>query len=660
MRTSLVTIEGSLCQSCSSLDVGGYLGSRSENPFDKFEFKFIIDVAASSLTCPLCGLTRRLVREKSVVFGLFRGDNITSTETVTIKKSHLGRTKLSCRWNKDFKEISTSLHDWQKDPTQVDFGPLKQKFVQCETEHGPTCRTKNRMPTEGLRVYNCLTNKLEEATIHTKYVALSYVWGSDPESSSQKPPEQCRTIRDAIQVVLNLGYKYLWVDQLCIDQSGAHKLQQIQQMNRIYQNAELTIVAAAGNNSDFGIPGVQDRHQLGRECFKIGNLQFIETLPNTHYLLNRTTWSSRAWTFQEEKLSHRLLVFTNRAAWFSCYLTGADRDYKAIMKQKQIPRPPCGLKMQPRFDTLISEYSKRFLTYPSDAVSAFSGILTALKEANFINSHVWGTPIMPAMQILLHPPRLLESGFARVERKTVDGFINGLLWETFDPEDFKPRHGIPSWSWAGWQGKIRFRNLFREGNVGFGIEVFIERTDGRILSWSEFEGLSYLENQSHLISRFIRLKAWTMDVRLEYHELPNGAHKALTSINEPSRYAVVRMLNGDEIRSEAVLLGAPLNPSTWEQFDELKYGECTGVCLFPIDGFSKSSRYVMLLHKVNGNLERIGFFMLGMFISDKVTTASGEVIDYLWKEDNGETSKLDISNYRAFGLNTRMEQIRIA
>lgn len=667
MHTSLVTRDGPLCERCSDPYLQAFFDTvpPPESGARK-EFSLSIDGAALSSTCPFCSLIRCLTMDSNY-FHVSRGDT-SPMEFVSMSTmdNPSGRISLWGHWGMAAEaDRSRPLLDWPKDPSRVDFGPLKQKLAQCKTEHGHTCEAKNRLPVEGLQVYNCLTRRLEKATTDTKYVALSYVWGSDRGNSSQKPPEKCRTIRDAMKVTLRLGYKYIWVDQLCINQDGTHRLQQIQRMNRIYQNADLTVVAAAGDNSDFGIPGVQDRSRLARSCFKIGDLQFAETVPAPWTLLFSTTYRSRAWIFQEEKLSHRLLVFTERAAWFSCYLTTAEEGFETQSREnekislpgtdsalaKKTPRPPCGLGVPLRFDLLIREYSDKLLTYPSDAVNAFSGILAALEEAKLIVSHVWGTPIMPPIALINSQNEWDPgSGVVDLERNSVDGFIVGLMWECFDLDVFKPRHGIPSWSWVGWQGLVRFPELHQEENVNLGIEAFIERTDGQVLAWSEFEGMSYLKSQTHLISRFIRLKAWTVDVKLEFHSRPvSGCF--VDSGDEVWIYAVVQMLNGDELLSSAIILCEPRMTSRKKQLGILKPRECTGVCLFPINDTSKSVRYVMVLHEVDGHFQRIGHFKLGAWGLLRQTTLSGEATYCKW-ENNGWTS-------RALGLNARMEEIRI-
>src|SRR5258708_5413682 len=103
---------------------------------------------------------------------------------------------------------------------------------------------------------------------HTKpsYAALSYVWGAtgtqclnlhvrNLESLSTHLEDQtlpiAKTIRDGILVTRRMRLQYLWVDSLCIiqhDDGGENnveaRISQIEQMDRIFGHAAVTIVAA--------------------------------------------------------------------------------------------------------------------------------------------------------------------------------------------------------------------------------------------------------------------------------------------------------------------------------------------------------------------------------------------------------------------------------
>lgn len=98
-------------------------------------------------------------------------------------------------------------------------------------------------------------------------------------SGDNLPPvlELPAVMRDAIFATRQLSFEYLWVDQLCIEQreGSAHKMLQLNYMDRIYGNATLTIVAAVGDDANHGLVGVsiprptiaQDVGKEGLEIF---------------------------------------------------------------------------------------------------------------------------------------------------------------------------------------------------------------------------------------------------------------------------------------------------------------------------------------------------------------------------------------------------------
>ena len=91
----------------------------------------------------------------------------------------------------------------------------------------------------------------------SKYIALSYCWGG-PQSLTTtsetlksrlqgiSPTALPQSILDAIKVTRKLGFRFLWVDSLCILQDSAEDtLEEISAMGTIYQNSAVTIAAAS-------------------------------------------------------------------------------------------------------------------------------------------------------------------------------------------------------------------------------------------------------------------------------------------------------------------------------------------------------------------------------------------------------------------------------
>lgn len=175
--------------------------------------------------------------------------------------------------------------------------------VQCRgSSNGP-------VPTvlPGMNLIDCDDMVIVAAQQGFQWLALSYVWGSNHQTAATDgenngfrpgahlPADAAATIRDAITVTKRLGYRYLWVDEYCIDQSSEiHKRSQIKKMDRIYQGAILTIVAAAGNDKAYGLPGVGARRK-GRPLLRIGEAVLFTNGPEPDIEARSSKWFSRAW-----------------------------------------------------------------------------------------------------------------------------------------------------------------------------------------------------------------------------------------------------------------------------------------------------------------------------------------------------------------------------
>lgn len=108
---------------------------------------------------------------------------------------------------------------------------------------------------KGFKLIDCHDRKVIVCPQKREYVALSYVWGSSSSRSSNRslPNPAPRVIEDAMTVTKELGFRYLWVDRYRISQvHDTEKHDQIMKMDQIYAGAEVTLVAAAGEGTDYG------------------------------------------------------------------------------------------------------------------------------------------------------------------------------------------------------------------------------------------------------------------------------------------------------------------------------------------------------------------------------------------------------------------------
>lgn len=113
----------------------------------------------------------------------------------------------------------------------------------------------------------CLAVPAEEKAIGV-YAALSHCWGKDPsfltltsdnyEEFRNNIPvaEVPKSFRDAIYACRRLGIKYIWIDSLCIKQSGKGSetdwLHQAAEMEMIYLNCDLNLTIVHGSNPHDG------------------------------------------------------------------------------------------------------------------------------------------------------------------------------------------------------------------------------------------------------------------------------------------------------------------------------------------------------------------------------------------------------------------------
>lgn len=323
--------------------------------------------------------------------------------------------------------------------------PLVQQWMKtCNTNHGDACHSQSQAQISAFKVIDSTTRQILAAASGCKYLALSYLWGKQKPAEKQQVSCQDklaghipRVVEDAITVARELDIPYVWVDKYCIDQADkSEKHQVIRQMDQIYHDATITIIAAAGNDAEYGLPGVSDLSRDEQVSIDIGNQKYL-VFPDSTRELRQSMWSTRAWTYQEALLSRRRLIFTNTQAYFQCMemhcWEGLKAPPEALQKMKYYQCfPDDGIGKDPRdIVTRLNEYASRQLTYQSDILNAFLGIFRPYQQKEIF--HFWGIPFLVGS-----------------ETDTSKSFASALGWTTRLPDRATRRASFPSWSWAGW------------------------------------------------------------------------------------------------------------------------------------------------------------------------------------------------------------------
>ena len=345
---------------------------------------------------------------------------------------------------------------------------------------------------KNLRLIDVKAMKLCSAPKGLLYCALSYLWGGVSmlktgtkiferlsRDNGILEAELPLTIRDAIHFCRKIGWQYLWVDALCIIQDDkADVASQISQMQSIYRFADFTIVAASGVDSNAGLPGLRTPRQVSQHMEKIQGLRLITTLPPFEHIQETSRWSTRAWTFQESKLSRRLIVFSEGQMHFRCEGGEYCEDTRVGKPTRSgalgwengpysstslLLGAPHGMGFR-IFQDLVAHYSQKVLTYPEDILNGFSGIINALKPFGAIGQYwISGLPVQgPGLIDSLlwipthkHVSELRRLGIFQTDFVRRPGNYVAIDHRNQRVED-GDEHKFPSWSWIGWIGDIDY------------------------------------------------------------------------------------------------------------------------------------------------------------------------------------------------------------
>jgi hypothetical protein len=366
------------------------------------------------------------------------------------------------------------LFERRIDPNGPDIPLLRAWISSCLSQHGELCNNPpNLMPLypEHLRVIDVRKRCVILAPESCSYAALSYVWGGPQFIATEKdlqnlpfvlpaPLTISQSVADAIELCLELGIEFLWVDALCIAQDPYHnpdKAHQVQQMDRIYRSALVTICAVSSTSAKGGIPGLKQR--ISRQnIFEFKN----KRLPRIADVVDYELWNWRAWTYQERMLSRRKIIVSEQQVFWQCQCdawmesTVAEPTNSDAVGLLHVPKTSTfdlpewewglrytrampgvltygtGDSLIQTYELVVSQYTARKIGDPRDGLNGINGILNVLSEGSDRGSltFFWGLPSTWFDFALLWRPR---SGAGR-------------------SEVVEKERSIPSWSWAAWFG----------------------------------------------------------------------------------------------------------------------------------------------------------------------------------------------------------------
>ncbi|KAK0622484.1 heterokaryon incompatibility protein-domain-containing protein [Immersiella caudata] len=375
-------------------------------------------------------------------------------DTVIAAEQRIGLIALGCGSEDDGTEIVTPSHDKYhhyppqstRNDSEETFSAIRTWIRECDEKH-PVCRSQNQegdwRPTRLLdigRASSDLVSLVRGANMRRgqTYASISHRWGTSSsilklttdnlgEFEQGVPLESLpQSFRDCILVARKLGIEYIWIDSLCIIQSGdggRDWLHESAQMHRVYSNASCNVMASWASSSETMFatrePGAFDWLSTDLPITLRANEPPTQV---TFISVDDSLWSNevsnsplnrRAWVLQERLLSRRNLHFTRRQVFWECpekarcesiselrFPEGTpfghidDSDIKALHWQpgpsthresfaEPEPHaadcPPQNSAVYEKWNGIVRVYTRADLTFASDKLVALGGVSRQIK-----------------------------------------------------------------------------------------------------------------------------------------------------------------------------------------------------------------------------------------------------------------------------------------
>ncbi|KAK3321241.1 heterokaryon incompatibility protein-domain-containing protein [Cercophora scortea] len=361
----------------------------------------------------------------------------------------------------------------------ADFNELSRVIRNCHENHecSSKYRWSSRNPPWLLEIlHGDFVRLIKGPEQLVEYVVLSYSWG-DPATMPASEwarikaagtksknrdgipvPERLRpfsktelpeTMQDAITITKNLGYSYIWIDNVCIPK-GTNWDTEAGTMHEVYGNAVFTLAASASTKATD--PLLQDRAAWSHRS-KACKLR-EQWLHNTSMPMNdvrlHSPASERAWTLQEERLSPRILYWAAQRWYWSCP-EDQITELSALSHPSHLPKgtvaPPWSTphrflevcrsgddaQLHDEWLDIVEAYTRRDLAQSKDRFLAIAGLAVRFYNAK---AEISTTSVAATEEYL--------AGLWR------DNLAKHLAWScaTAVHPERNLQHIAPSWSWA--------------------------------------------------------------------------------------------------------------------------------------------------------------------------------------------------------------------
>ncbi|OAL42890.1 HET-domain-containing protein, partial [Pyrenochaeta sp. DS3sAY3a] len=285
------------------------------------------------------------------------------------------------------------------------------------------------------------------------WVALSHCWGekeNHPLKTTRKNISEHltridmsslpKTFQDAVVTTRALGFRYLWIDSLCIVQDDEEEWRnESHKMATIYEHAVLTLAASAAKDSK---QGLFVERPYGKIKYPSTQLPFIKRDPQTgenntlgEYSIS-LDWRQepfmehmdpmfspiyrRGWCTQEFILSRRIIHFLDEGMMWVCKERAVDETGHFVLAAKRHSDPDWATE----WHKIITDHSVRDFTFESDRLVSLDGLAREVAKA--------------------------ENNSCKLEEYFYGTWLSdvpeSILWASYRAHDRET--ACPSWSWA--------------------------------------------------------------------------------------------------------------------------------------------------------------------------------------------------------------------
>jgi hypothetical protein len=244
---------------------------------------------------------------------------------------------------------------------------------------------------------------------NVQYLTLSHCWGSSTHTSLRNETmstfiefseyaELPKSFRDAFLITFSLGFRFIWIDSLCIIQDDPLDWEsQASMMGAVYKNSRCNIAATWAEDGNGGCFTRSKPMVLTLDLEPVGSME-VQLQPRTLFYddLMEAPLNRRGWVAQERFLARRQISFAESQVYWECQELVASEQYPAgIPKSMRDSSPynqavppigiptlnlPTEMGLRNAWAALVDFYSDCKFSKVSDKMIALAGLAGEMRE----------------------------------------------------------------------------------------------------------------------------------------------------------------------------------------------------------------------------------------------------------------------------------------